>query len=432
MEEKKQEKKEVTWSRSNGSLFEDFAISLEEYAKTGKAPVEGDQDIQYGLELQDERLQKKGLTMKYKFVPRGHFPKGIKENKSWSDEHYVSTLQYRTCMMERSFFRGVKKAYRKSKRTSFFQTITDVNTPQLIWKDVYNCPDCGAAVTIEELQKGCPYCGACFKISDIFPKVSNYYFLEDAGFTKDEMLISFLKWMLATAFVCFFGMLYYFYFCHPELKGNMIISLLAAFFGSIWGAPLLGGEIFLFVLLGKAIWGAGRSMPLLPSLGSGPRFVRQMQQYSPDFSYEYFTNKVISLLKMIIFTDDLPDLPVYTGGPLGDMFENVVDVFYTGAMGFRTFRIEGDFCLVTVDVFLDNLYDNGRRLFERRVKYRLEVKKNISRPVNMHFSIRHLKCRGCGMSFDATKEKNCPGCGTAYDLETEDWVVTKIVRKKIY
>ena len=30
---------EVIWSRSNGSLFEDFAISLEEYTKTGKASV---------------------------------------------------------------------------------------------------------------------------------------------------------------------------------------------------------------------------------------------------------------------------------------------------------------------------------------------------------------------------------------------------------
>ena len=52
MEEKKEQKKgEMTWSRSNGSLFEDFAISLEEYTKTGKAPLEGDQDIQYALEL---------------------------------------------------------------------------------------------------------------------------------------------------------------------------------------------------------------------------------------------------------------------------------------------------------------------------------------------------------------------------------------------
>ncbi|MDE7232681.1 MAG: hypothetical protein K2N37_06380, partial [Lachnospiraceae bacterium] len=92
----------------------------------------------------------------------------------------------------------------------------------------------------------------------------------------------------------------------------------------------------------------------------------------------------------------------------------------------------GDFCEVTVNVFLDNLYDNGKRIFQRRDKYRVWVRKNIKRPINMNFSIRHLQCKGCGMSFDATKEKHCPGCGTEYDLATEDWVVTKIVRLKVY
>lgn len=432
MEEKKEQKKgEMTWSRSNGSLFEDFAISLEEYTKTGKVPAEGDQDIQYALELQDERLQKKGLAMEYKFVPRGHFPKGTGTNKNWSDEHYTSTLQWRSCKMERKFFRGTKKTYRNCKHINFFQTVTDVNTPQLIWNDVYNCPDCGAAVTIDELQKGCPYCGACFKISDIFPKVSNYYFLEDPGLTKEEAIISFLKWMLITAVVEFFAMAFYGYYFPTDYQGNLIMSLLFAFIIAVFVAPMSGGYVFLLVLMGKTIVGAFRSLVFLPSLGSGPRFVWQMKQYSPEFSYEYFSNKVISLLKMIIFTDDPSDLPVYTGGPLGGMFENVVDVFYAGSIGFKKLRVEGDFCFVTVDIFLDNLYDNGKRLFERRGKYRIEVKKNISRPVDMHFSIRHLKCRGCGMSFDAAKEKHCPGCGTVYDLENEDWVVTRM-EKKIY
>lgn len=430
MEEKKEEKKgAVTWSRSNGSLFEDFAISMEEYTKTGKAPTEGDQDIQYALELQDERLKKKNLTMEYKFVPRGHFSKDPGYNKSWSDEHYTSTLQSRTCKMDRRFFRGTKKAYRNCKNIDFFQTVTDINTPQFIRHDVYNCPDCGAAITIDELQEGCPYCGACFKISDIFPKVSNYYFLEDPGFTKEEAIKPLLICMLIGAAIDFLvGMIYCYYYQQENLSMSLLIAIFLAFFD----APISGGFVFVYYLFGRTLRGAVRSLPMLPSLGSRQRFVRQMQQYSPDFSYEYFSNKVISLLKMIIFTDNLSDLPVYTGGPLGDMFENVVDVFYTGSIGFRRFRIEEDFCFVTVDVFLDNLYDNGKRFFERRVKYRIEVKKDISKPVNMHFSIRHLKCKGCGMSFDATKEKYCPGCETAYDLETEDWVVTKIVKKLVY
>ena len=433
MEEKKEEKKEkMTWSRSNGSLFEDFAISMEEYTETGKTPAEGDQDIQYALELQDGRLQKKNLTMKYKFVPRGHVPMGRENNQSWSDEHYTSTLQSRTCKMDRSFFRGTKKAYKSSKNINFLQTITDVNTPQFIWDDVYNCPDCGVATTIDELQKGCPYCGARFKISDIFPKVSNYYFLKDPTFTKEELIKPFLICMLITAVIEFFAGLFYFYLYQPDFKGSIIKSLFFAFYIAISGSPISGMWNLMLVLFGKLIYEAGRELPLLSSLGTGPRFVRQMQRYSPDFSYEYFSNKVVSLLKMIIFTDNLSELPVYTGGSLGNMFENVVDVFFTGAIGFRKLRIEGDFCLVTVDVFLDNLYDNGKRFFERRVKYRIEVKKDIRKPVNMHFSIRHLKCKGCGMSFDATKEKYCPGCGTVYDLETEDWVVTKIVKKLVY
>ena len=59
----KEKEEEIIWSRSNGSLFEKFAISLEEYTRTGKAPVEGDQDLQYGLELQNKRLNKKGLSI---------------------------------------------------------------------------------------------------------------------------------------------------------------------------------------------------------------------------------------------------------------------------------------------------------------------------------------------------------------------------------
>ena len=35
----KEKDEKVLWSRSNGSLFEDFAISLEEYTKTGRTPA---------------------------------------------------------------------------------------------------------------------------------------------------------------------------------------------------------------------------------------------------------------------------------------------------------------------------------------------------------------------------------------------------------
>ena len=425
----KEKEEKVLWSRSNGSLFEDFAISLEEYTKTGKTPAEGDQDIQYGLELQNKRLQKKGLSILYKFVPRGHFPGGMKNYKSWRDEHYTSTLQVRTCRMERSLYRGPKKEYEDKENMTFVQTITDVNTPKYIGNDVHNCPNCGAPISIEELQRGCPYCSSHFEISDIFPKVSNYYFYKDPGMTEKECRAYMAKFMIGCA-VLFF--IYGTFYSIKNTDSSLISIVIIQVVTSIFGGVIMGYFLASFAMLGNLFRNASKTLCLLPSMGTGGRFVRQMQKYSPEFSFEYFSNKIVSLLKMIVFADNPSDLPVYIGNPLGNMFENIVDVLYTGVLGLKTFTVNGDFCEVTVNVFLDNLYADGKRIFQRRDKYRVWVKKNIKRPINMNFSIRHLQCKGCGISFDATKEKHCPGCGTEYDLATEDWVVTKIVRMKIY
>lgn len=424
----KKESKNPVWSGSGGSLFERFAVGLLEYTKTGTVPPEGDQDIRYGLELQSKRLKKKGLTMQYSFVPRGHFTDD-KMLKKWQDERYTSKMECRTCRMERIFFRGQKKEYANRKKMFFYQTITDVNEPQLMGDDVYTCPSCGAVTTFDKLQRGCPYCGACFQMSDIFPVVSNYYFLEDGSFTKEESRAYMGNFMVVTGIVFSICMLFQYRHQLMGPEGNLGLTLFTVLLSGVLGGVVLGWLFSVFALLGKVFWEAGRTVPFVPTLGSGLRFVRQMKQYSPEFSWEYFSNKVLSMLKMIIFTDELSALPVYEGKSLGDMFEDVVDVSYTGAVGLKSFRVEGDFCFVTVNVFLDNLYDNGKRIFQKRNKYCVQVKRNITRPVNMHFSIRHLQCRGCGMSFDATKERYCPGCGNAYDLGDEDWIVTSIIKK---
>ncbi|MDE6687348.1 MAG: hypothetical protein K2K17_08530, partial [Lachnospiraceae bacterium] len=277
----------------------------------------------------------------------------------------------------------------------------------------------------------CPYCGTCFRMSDIFPVVSNYYFLEDMGMTEEEYKAKLAKFMVVTGILFFFFMLFKYLFFDGIPEGGLISFLFTLLLTSIFGGVTMGWLLYTYSLLGKLIWESGRSMPMLPSLGSGRRFVNLMKHYSPEFSYEYFSNKVISLLKAIIFTDNLSELAIYEGAPLDDMFDDVIDVFYIGAMGLKNFRIKGDFCFVTVTVFLDNLYDNGEKIYQRRNKYRIQVKRNLSRPINMHFSIQRLQCKNCGASFDATKEKHCPSCGSAYHLEYEDWVVTQI-KKLIY
>ena len=37
------------------------------------------------------------------------------------------------------------------------------------------CPHCGAASTLGELEDGCEYCGTKFVMSELYPKVSNFF-----------------------------------------------------------------------------------------------------------------------------------------------------------------------------------------------------------------------------------------------------------------
>lgn len=53
--------------------------------------------------------------------------------------------------------------------------------------------------------------------------------------------------------------------------------------------------------IGSLFTEAGKSIPMLVNTaGSKNRFVSYMSQYSPEFSYEYFSDKVVSMIKMIM------------------------------------------------------------------------------------------------------------------------------------
>ena len=88
-------------------------------------------------------------------------------------------------------------------------------------------------------------------------------------------------------------------------------------------------------------------------------------KYDSSFSYDYFTSKIISILESIIYTDDRNNLT---------MCQNRMD---------------------------EEAYS---------------------------FSIKMVKCRGCGASFDATRIRYCPCCAREYDLRDNDWVVLDICK----
>ena len=119
-------------------------------------------------------------------------------------------------------------------------------------------------------------------------------------------------------------------------------------------------------------------------------------------------------------------MPSYVGDSLNGLFDDIVDSHYTGAVGLKNFKIEGDWCYVTADTYMDNVYDVNGRVRQKRDRIRVYLCRNLTSAMNINFSIKHIQCKNCGSSFDATKQRNCPACETRYEIEGDDWVVLRI------
>ena len=417
------------WKTTSHYPFEKFGAGLVEYTQTGSIPEHGDHNVRHALALQKERLKNKGLVMKYEFTPRGHFADASGPGREWKDAHYTSYMEYRTCRLTRKIYRAQKKVYDKNESCIFYQIITDANNYEVIGSDTYACPNCGAASQIKVLESGCPYCGTFFKMSDLFPKTTNFYFIKDVGGTEKEVNRDLKRFMLPCMLIPFLINILKMFFTAGDLE-TYIFTIIGAIIGSVIGGGALGYFLYSITMLTTVFVEAGKAIPMLFQVaGSSKRFVSQMQRYSPEFSFEYFSGKVVAILKMILFSEDAKELTYYAGPPLGNMFTDIIESSYAGACALKKFRVQGNYCYVTVEVYMEDIYDNGKRIYEKDEKFRITLCKNISKPINLHFSILAMKCKSCGSSFNATKQKCCPNCGTAFELMDEDWIVTRIERR---
>ena len=417
---------QVVWKPDSSNIYERFIEQYDEAISGEKELTAGDQDTRYALKLQQERLREKGVKMRYRITPRGFMADGKSLPKKWMDQHYVSEMAYYTSLWEREIETREGKTYRQKSKMTIYETKTDVIGGVNVEEEIYVCPGCGAPSKIKDLLNGCQYCGSKFQMSELYPTITSHYLVRDFSFTKDEMKKHLMKFMIGTGIGTFIfgiiiravkGMLL------PLTVGGIISLLLISAFSGV----VLGYFLSSYALIGSLVKQAGRTVPMMGAIGAGKRFEFFMKKYSPEFSYEYLTGKTVAMLKMILFAKDAQELPFYLGKPLGDRFQDLVDILFRGAMNFKGMKEQNGYLHVTVDVFLENAYvTNGKVRANKDEKLRVTLVKNLNVPIQYHFSIKKLECPTCHGSFDATKNKNCPYCGGTYHIEDADWAVEDI------
>lgn len=423
--EKEQERKSPVSEEETEKIYYGFARDLPRWAKDGILPEGGNQDIAYYLELQQNRLKERNIRMEYRFSDRAGKKGTPRSLVGWTakDQKYTLRMAADGYSREVRCYKGNKCLFKKKKDTLFWQVITYMNDGSMSGDELYCCPNCSAISSVKSLLAGCPYCGTRFQMTDLFPKVTDFHY---SDYEVNLSVIRGIKLVgpVYIALVVLVGMLRapsFGYVVEALLTGIFMMPLFS-FLGY-----LLFGVLFLIYSLFRGLFSihrfVGRDRARL-------KITAFLKKYDPAFSYDYFLSKVVSLLKIILFTDDRSNLAVCQGKVAGDAFRDIVDIAYQGTTTLNSCQVEGKYCYLDINLFMSDIHDGGSRIYKKNDIFRMKLCKDITKPEDYGFSIRKVQCRGCGGSFDASRIRYCPYCGKEYDLKEDDWVVLELEQVK--
>jgi len=405
----------------------DFRTSLGAAVSKGKNITFADSDITYSLKLQRERIVRKGLELDYDVYLRDENDDRFTAGSNWKDAHYESTVCNNQCGIKRIVKKNGKTCYKDDRKSILYETITDVVTGAHPDDDPFCCPNCGAVSTVAGLQNGCAYCGTRFQMDELFPKVTSYYFLDDVGITKGEFKTGYIKSYIFAAIAVFIIAC----IAKPEvyLPWNLMLhpsKLISTILIILLSSIPLGYVTYAYFLLIRLIGRAFSSSDKMETIGSRKKFETRMKKISPEFSFEYFTSKALSLIKTTIFSENEKELTFYEGAALDPKMKDIIDLNYGGALGFQSFREEGNYVKVVTKAFFDVLFANDKKVYYKPQVFTATFMRRTDIPVNFNFSMTRIACPSCGASFDATRIKNCPYCGNKYEITSDDWALVDL------
>lgn len=412
--------------------IEQFLKSLGPAIKNGEDITFADNDITYALRLQHDRIKEKGLDINYELYERDTKPAPVFVGQNWSDAHYESAVCFKEIGVKRSVIKDGKIIFKDKHKAVSYQTITDVKTGTHPDDESYCCPSCGSVAKISELVNGCPYCGIRYKMDDLFPKVTGYYFLDTVGMTGKESREGMLPFLTITPIVL---IIIYFIAQSAEIFMNgistqKVVGMIFSFFGIGILGVIFGYILFSYSLMIKMFSTAVSESSKMGTAGSRSKFEKRMKLLSPEFSYEYFTGKAVSLIKTAIFSKNEENLLFYTGKPIDPKFKDIIDLNYSGALGIAGFDEKEGITTVWTDAFFDVLFAEEDKIKPKRQVFRAVFQRRTDIPVNFNFSMTRIMCPSCATSFDATKVNICPSCGCEYDIIEDDWALVDLKIKK--
>jgi len=151
-----------------------------------------------------------------------------------------------------------------------------------------------------------------------------------------------------------------------------------------------------------------------------------MREITPEFSFEYFKSKAISLIKTAVYSKDECELLCYSGGPLPAEYKDIIDLNYAGTFGLKGFSEEEGMVTVETRSYFDVLSIKDDKVSYTHPVISATFRRRTDIPVDLNFSMTRIQCPACGTSFNPVKNRYCPSCGNEYELISDDWILVDL------
>ncbi len=317
--------------------------------------------------------------------------------------------------------------YRKERQIGYFDfdnllfaNVTSINDMNRIYHHNYNCINCGSLLTIKTLIEGCLYCNTKYITSDIYPVVTNYYRVK----VNVKSAIGYIYKIIFLISLVVLFVIISLIVIDSAIDTNYIIGFLL-----LLGIPsipfiIMLNAIFFIKLNKKTIKSLNNKYPLV-SKESLNKMNDFMKDYDPNFSFSLFQNKILSMFKELIFSDDVTKLSIYDSNKKLD-FSNIIDSDYTGGLevidikevdGYINIKIK--FSTIDTIIFKDGVF---RTLHD----YKAIIYRNKDVITTSDFRIYGINCKSCGFSVDFDKDCHCSHCNSSYNLKDYDFVFKEL------
>lgn len=404
--------------------YKTFVRQMSNWYNGGELPELAGQDLRFTLELQRQKMQSLGLDMQCNLKNEESNQINV-GSVSFSDRIFTNSIIGGNMNLTRSIGSNQGSIYKNTTDIGLSTVIQSLKTDTRPSSSMaLCCPHCGAPSTLGELESGCKYCDSHFLMSELYPKVMNFFVTENEDKAKrDEKNKRELKTFIiaSSILMIILGMIFDLFSGQSQSTSMNIFSEI---FGGLLCGGMIGGMLFVlkklfevFALMGKDLRGGGKTASTL-------FYANKIKKNDPEFSSEYFRDKIMSLFRMAVYSKDATELACCKC----KCPEKAKDIIEAQLYNFNinSCEIIDNICDVEVTLYLDCLHYMDGKIKSKSDKFRMRMRKSIKNRTELGFSFAAVSCPSCGASFDARNVKACPYCNNVYLHEEHDWVITDI------